>query len=45
MEKTYWVYIMTNSSKMLYTGVTNNIMRRVYEHKKNSYRVSLDGTT
>ena len=34
MEKTYWVYIMTNRSKMLYTGVTNNIARRVYEHKK-----------
>ena len=34
MEKTYWVYMMTNRSKMLYTGVTNNLMRRVYEHKK-----------
>ena len=34
MERTYWVYIMTNQSKMLYTGVTNNLLRRVYEHKK-----------
>jgi len=30
----YYVYIMTNRSKSLYTGVTNNIERRVWEHKK-----------
>jgi putative endonuclease len=31
--KTYFVYIITNRSKTLYTGVTNNLMRRVQEHK------------
>lgn len=34
MKKGGYVYIMTNkSNKVLYTGVTNNIERRVEQHK------------
>ena len=35
MTKRYFIYIMTNKkSGVLYTGITNNLARRVYEHKE-----------
>jgi putative endonuclease len=34
MGKQYFIYIMTNKhNNVLYTGVTNDLKRRVYEHK------------
>lgn len=36
MRKTYYVYIITNTNDtVLYIGVTNNLQRRIYEHKNN----------
>ena len=32
-ERCYFVYIMSNPSRTLYTGLTNSIRRRVREHK------------
>jgi putative endonuclease len=35
MSKQYYIYIITNkNNRVLYTGVTNDLKRRVYEHKE-----------
>lgn len=31
--KSYWVYILASKTGMLYVGVTNNLEKRMYEHK------------
>ena len=34
MDRHYYVYILTNKrNTVLYTGITNDLQRRVYEHK------------
>ena len=35
MSRQYYVYILTNKrNKVLYTGVTNDLKKRVFEHKE-----------
>ena len=37
MKKNYFVYIVTNSrNTVLYTGVTSNLINRIYHHKNKS---------
>ena len=31
--KTFYVYILASTSGTLYTGITNDIKRRIFEHK------------
>ena len=31
--KRYYVYILSNKNKVLYSGMTNELSRRIYEHK------------
>jgi putative endonuclease len=34
MSKQYFVYVMTNNTNtVLYTGITSNLKKRVYEHR------------
>jgi putative endonuclease len=33
----YYVYIMASKSRVLYIGITNDICRRVWEHRRNAF--------
>jgi putative endonuclease len=34
MDKKYYVYVVASVSGVLYTGVTNSVLRRVHQHKE-----------
>jgi putative endonuclease len=35
MSNQYYVYILTNkNNRVLYTGITNDLRRRIYEHRE-----------
>jgi putative endonuclease len=34
MSLTYWIYILASRSRNLYTGVTNDLQRRMIEHRQ-----------
>jgi putative endonuclease len=34
MERTYYVYILANRSRTLYTGMTNRLLERVKQHRE-----------
>ena len=36
--RTYYVYIMASRSRVLYIGVTNDIVRRVWQHRQRSIK-------
>ncbi|MCE2968699.1 MAG: GIY-YIG nuclease family protein [Burkholderiales bacterium] len=29
----YWVYVLASRSRVFYVGVTNNLVRRIWEHR------------
>ena len=38
MDQKYFVYILTNKNNtVLYTGITNDLVRRVFEHREKLY--------
>lgn len=37
IEKIYYVYIITNATRILYTGMGSNLHRRVWQHKDRAF--------
>ena len=38
MDRTYCVYILASRSRTLYTGVTSNIRKRLFQHREGRMR-------
>lgn len=38
MVRLFWVYIVASGSGTLYIGMTNNVERRIWEHKNRMFR-------
>jgi putative endonuclease len=38
MSRAYWVYLLASRSRNLYTGVTNDLQRRMIEHRQGLVR-------
>ncbi len=34
MRRTFYVYILASESRELYVGITNNLIRRIVEHRE-----------
>lgn len=37
-DRLYYVYILASRSRTLYTGVTGDLSRRVYQHKEKAHK-------
>ena len=37
MEGTYYIYILANRSRTLYTGMTNRLLERVKQHREGTF--------
>ena len=37
MRRQYWIYIMASETRCLYTGVTSDLVRRVWEHRTGAH--------
>lgn len=36
--KHYYVYIISSHTRTIYTGVTNNLQRRIFQHKEKTFK-------
>jgi len=36
-EKTYFTYMIASKSRTIYIGVTSDLLKRVFQHKRKTY--------